>query len=248
MAEKKLLVIDDEQDVLRLLKFRLEKAGYTVITALDGIKGLELAVREKPDLIILDIMMPGGDGYSLCERLKNISATSTIPVIFLSAKTDPKDITKGYETGAVYYITKPYDPEFLLEAVKKTLEGSQEWEMKKGLKKLLLLTQDSLLENIIRDNLLNLFEIYFLNKIEGLKSLPLLDIFDVFILDLAIKGIDFKKFLQENRTKFKETARFVFITNSLSPDIEEITSLISQPCVYLQRPFEVDELIFNLRS
>ncbi|MCM8766328.1 MAG: response regulator [Candidatus Omnitrophica bacterium] len=250
MAKKKLLLIDDEQDVLRILKFRLEKAGYEVITALDGIKGLELAVHEKPDLIILDIMMPGGDGYSLCERLKNISTTTTIPVIFLSAKTEPKDITKGYASGAIYYITKPYDAEVLLSVVKKALAGTQDWEkeIKKGFKKLLLFTQDSLLEDIVRDNLSNLFEITSLNNIDELKALPPLNNFDIFILDLAIPGFDFKKFLQENRTNFPERARFILITDSSPLEAEEITSLISQPCVFLRRPFEVDELLFNLHS
>ncbi|MCM8784495.1 MAG: response regulator [Candidatus Omnitrophica bacterium] len=250
MQDKKILVIDDEPDILKILKFRLEKAGYEVLTALDGIKGLELAVRDKPDLVILDIMMPGGDGYALCEKLRTISGTVGIPVIFLSAKAEPKDIAKGYESGAVYYLTKPYDAEVLLEMVKRALENPLGLgkEREKFLKKILVFTQDAIFIESIQKNFLNLTEPLFVKSIEDFENLPNLEIFDVVVVDLEMRGIDFKKLLKENQVRFRQGVRFVLIADPYLSGVEDIKSVISSPCAYLRRPFEIEEIVFNLRS
>jgi|GEM_PF-3116678 len=244
---KKILVIDDDPDILRLLKFRLEKAGFETVTALDGMKGLELAIKEKPHLIILDIMMPGEDGYALCQKLKSLSGTGGIPVIFLSAKAEPKDISKGYESGGIYFITKPYDPDFLLEIVNKALENPLELEKRKWKKQIIVFTQDLILKRAIEENILDLMKPLFIEKEEEFEKITDLSIFDIVVLDLAVKKIDFKQFLQKNQMRFKKEVKFILIVDPQSSNLEEINSILSYPYVYLQRPFVIDELIFNLR-
>jgi len=126
MTKKKILVVDDEKDFVAMLKLRLEANGYEVIPAFDGIQGVMSAKRKKPDLILLDVMMPAGGGYLVCERLKMSSETWSIPIIFLTAKSQPEDEAKAYSVGAKYYLTKPYEPKVLLAMVKRALEPSEE--------------------------------------------------------------------------------------------------------------------------
>lgn len=120
--KKKILVIDDMPNIVTMVKARLGASGYEVITATDGQKGLAYAYSEKPDLIILDVVMPAGGGYSVYSKLRMSSKTRSIPVIFLTAKDRPEDEAIAYQLGAQYYIKKPYKPEKLLETVKKVLE------------------------------------------------------------------------------------------------------------------------------
>ncbi len=122
MTRKKILVIDDMPNMVTMIKARLEASGYEVITALDGQQGLKYAYAEKPDLIILDIVMPARGGYSVYTRLKMFPKTRSVPVIFLTAKDRPEDIARAYQLGVQYYVKKPYKPEMLLETVKKVLE------------------------------------------------------------------------------------------------------------------------------
>jgi len=126
MTKKRILVVDDERDFVEMLKLRLEASGYEVIPAFDGIQGVSFASRKKPDLILLDVMMPAGSGYLVCERLKMSSSTRSIPIIFLTAKSQPEDEAKAYSVGAKYFLTKPYEPELLLETVEEALESSEE--------------------------------------------------------------------------------------------------------------------------
>ena len=124
MAEKKILVIDDMPHAATMVKARLEASGYRVITASDGQQGLTSAQAEKPDLILLDIVMPAGGGYSVFTQLKTSPKTRSIPVIFLTAKDRPEDVARAYKLGVQYYVKKPYEPEVLLETVKKALGPS----------------------------------------------------------------------------------------------------------------------------
>jgi DNA-binding response OmpR family regulator len=101
---------------------RLQANGYEVVTAFDGAQGVFMAHKEKPDLIILDIRMPAGDGFSVAERLKSSTYTFTIPVIFLTGSPETSAEEKAMELGARFYIKKPYDPEELLDAVKRAIE------------------------------------------------------------------------------------------------------------------------------
>jgi DNA-binding response OmpR family regulator len=130
MAKGKILVVDDEIYIVHILDFSLGMEGYTVVTALDGEQALEKARAEKPDLIVLDIMMPKLDGYETCKRLKADDATKAIPVILLSAKGRNVDQKVGFEVGADDYITKPFSPRKLVERINAILgQGTSQQRM-----------------------------------------------------------------------------------------------------------------------
>lgn len=118
--KKKILVVDDELDVAKALKIRLKANGYNVVLAYDSIQGFTIANKEKPDLIILDIMIPGGGGFVVAERLKQSTATHHIPIIFLTGISGGED--RAYKVGATSYLMKPYQPEKLLETIHDALE------------------------------------------------------------------------------------------------------------------------------
>jgi len=113
--------VDDEPDLVETLRFPLEMEGYQVLVADNGEMGLNLARKERPDLIILDLMLPKLDGYKVCRLLKFDERFKEIPVLMVTAKTQEKDRLLGKETGADEYITKPFDIEQLLEKVKAYL-------------------------------------------------------------------------------------------------------------------------------
>jgi DNA-binding response OmpR family regulator len=122
--KKKILIVDDERDIVKGLMIRLQGAGYEVVTAFDGAQGVFMAHKEKPDLILLDIRMPAGNGFSVAQRLKRSIHTFTIPVIFLTGSPEKNAEGKAMALGARFYIKKPYDPEELLDAIKRALEES----------------------------------------------------------------------------------------------------------------------------
>ena len=115
------LVADDDPDILTLVGFRLERAGYEVLPARDGEEALALALEHQPDLAILDVMMPKLDGYEVTQRLRSNQATSGMPVILLTARVQEADITRGFEAGADDYIKKPFSPQELRARVQAIL-------------------------------------------------------------------------------------------------------------------------------
>jgi two-component system phosphate regulon response regulator PhoB len=121
MSKKKILVIEDEADILELVAYNLEKSGYTVFRAKTGENGITIARTQLPDLIILDLMLPGIDGIEVCHKLKNEPITSSIPIIMLTAKIEDNDIVTGLEAGADDYIPKPFSPKILLARIKTML-------------------------------------------------------------------------------------------------------------------------------
>jgi DNA-binding response OmpR family regulator len=118
---KQILVVDDEKQLISLVKLHLDMAGYDVLTASDGEKALSVAAKERPDLIILDLMLPKMDGWEVCRILKSDKDTANIPVIMLTARTDTESVLKGFECGADDYVTKPFSPRELIARVKRTL-------------------------------------------------------------------------------------------------------------------------------
>ncbi len=116
---KRVLICDDDPVILRLLEVNLELEGYDILTANHGEEAFEIASRELPDLVILDIMMPRLDGYQTCQKLKAQPSTEPIPVVFLSAKAQQSDIEKGKSFGVSEYLTKPFDPNDLLDVVER---------------------------------------------------------------------------------------------------------------------------------
>jgi two-component system alkaline phosphatase synthesis response regulator PhoP len=121
MSKGKILVVDDEIYIVHILDFSLGMEGYEVVTALDGEQALEKLKVEKPDLIVLDIMMPKLDGYEVCKAIKADPQTRQIPVILLSAKGRNVDQKMGFDVGADDYITKPFSPRKLVERINQLL-------------------------------------------------------------------------------------------------------------------------------
>lgn len=128
MASEKILIVDDEPNILELLKFNLENNGFKVIKALNGEQALELIKLEKPDLILLDVMLPGIDGYELCKILRRKTDTSEIPIILITAKNEEIDKILGLEIGADDYITKPFSVRELIARVKAVLRRVEKKE------------------------------------------------------------------------------------------------------------------------
>jgi two-component system alkaline phosphatase synthesis response regulator PhoP len=121
MAEEKILVVDDEENILELIKFNLEANSYKVITAADGIDAVKLAKSEIPDLVLLDLMLPKMDGNDVCKEIRKDNSISTMPIIMLTAKSEELDKILGLELGADDYITKPFSVRELLARVKAVL-------------------------------------------------------------------------------------------------------------------------------
>ncbi|MGB2600261.1 MAG: response regulator [Candidatus Omnitrophota bacterium] len=118
---KRILVVDDEPLVVKLLATRLEASNYEVISAYDGREGLEKARDEKPDLVIVDLRLPGINGYEICSQLKNDDAFAGIPVIVITGSTDKKDRELAEDASADAYIIKPFDREVLLSKIEELL-------------------------------------------------------------------------------------------------------------------------------
>ena len=123
---KKIMVVDDEPYIARVIKFKLEQEGYAVISANDGITGLDRIRQEKPDLVLLDVMMPGLTGYEVCQQVKADADLQGIPVVFLTAKGQERDREQGLNLGASDYITKPFSPNRLLELVKSMIGNAKD--------------------------------------------------------------------------------------------------------------------------
>ncbi len=121
MARGRILVIDDELDLIELVRYNLEKEGFTVQGAQDGESGLAQAIRELPDLIVVDLMLPGVDGLDVCRSLRFDKRTARIPIIMLTAKSEESDRILGLELGADDYVTKPFSPRELVARIKAVL-------------------------------------------------------------------------------------------------------------------------------
>jgi DNA-binding response OmpR family regulator len=124
IVARKILVVDDEAVLVETIAYNLEQAGYQVLTAADGVSALEAARREHPDLILLDIMLPGMDGLEVCRQLRREDATATIPIVMLTAKADEIDKVVGLEVGADDYVTKPFGRRELLARVRALIRRS----------------------------------------------------------------------------------------------------------------------------
>ena len=115
MANEKILIVDDEEHILELLKFNLENAGYKVTTSTNGIDALKKAKNDLPNLVLLDLMLPGLDGYDVCKEIRKDPNAQNIPIIMTTAKSEELDKILGLELGADDYITKPFSIRELLE-------------------------------------------------------------------------------------------------------------------------------------
>ncbi len=128
MARGKILIVEDDRDIVDLLAYNLEEEGYEIQAALDGREGLALAYRQQPDLIILDIMLPGMDGFEVCRSLRADKSTGNIPIIILSARSQETDKVVGLELGADDYVTKPFSPRELIARIRAILRRNRNTE------------------------------------------------------------------------------------------------------------------------
>jgi len=132
LAASRILVVDDETYIVELVKFNLEKEGFQVMVAYDGLSAIDMVKRESPDLVILDIMLPHMDGLEVCRTLKNNQNFGTIPIIMLTARGEELDTVLGLELGADDYIKKPFSPRELIARVKARIRAIKVLEAEKA--------------------------------------------------------------------------------------------------------------------
>lgn len=128
MQKTKILLIEDEEDIAAMIKLQAEIAGYRLMVEIDGLNGFRAVEREKPDLVILDIMLPGQSGLDVCRKIKTNPALKNIPVIMLSARNEELDVILGLELGADDYVSKPFSPKILFSRVRAVLRRGKEPE------------------------------------------------------------------------------------------------------------------------
>ncbi len=126
--KKRILLIEDEEDIAALIKLQAEISGYKMHVEVDGINGYRAIEREKPDLVILDVMLPGQNGFDVCRKMKSSPELKNIPVIILSAKGEELDIVLGLELGADDYVSKPFSPKILFSRIKAVLRRGKDTE------------------------------------------------------------------------------------------------------------------------
>jgi len=119
------LLVEDEADVVDLLRYNLNKAGFSVLVAYDGLTGLQMARESRPEILVLDLMLPGMDGYSVCRALKKDPETELLPILMLTARGEPSERIHGLEIGADDYVTKPFSPRELVLRIQALLRRSR---------------------------------------------------------------------------------------------------------------------------
>ncbi len=122
----RILAVDDEPNIVRLIQVNLERMGYTVETANNGVQALEKIRANRPDLVVSDVMMPEMDGFELLSTIRREAALEDLPVIMLTAKAQDRNVMEGYQRGADMYLTKPFNPMELISFVKRILQGASE--------------------------------------------------------------------------------------------------------------------------
>jgi two-component system alkaline phosphatase synthesis response regulator PhoP len=128
MRTQRILVVDDDKEVVRLMRAYLEQAGYEVLVAYDGETAVHNLRREKPDLVLLDLMLPGMDGWEITRLMRSDASLATIPIIMLTARVDDTDKIVGLEMGADDYVTKPYNPREVVARVKARLRSADSYQ------------------------------------------------------------------------------------------------------------------------
>ncbi|MBU3195613.1 response regulator transcription factor [Clostridium algidicarnis] len=221
MSKEKILIVDDEEHIIELLKFNLEKSGYEVLVAMDGNNAISKAKSEIPKLILLDLMLPGMDGYDVCKEIRKDNLTAHIPIIMLTAKGEELDKIIGLELGADDYITKPFSVRELTARVKAVLRrvntkpvdvrysfsnitiDFEKHEVIKDLKKIdLTLKEFELLEILIKNKGKVLTREMLLDKIWGYEYIGETRTVDVHIRHLRQKIED-----DDKNPKYIETIR-----------------------------------------
>jgi DNA-binding response OmpR family regulator len=246
VPKKRILVVDDEADFVRMLQARLQVEGYEVLVAEDGIKGIQVARKEKPDLIILDIMMPGMDGHSVCDTLKKSTLTWSIPVIYLTARTGQADELRAMEKGAKYYLNKPYNPAMLLEMIKSAIAGEDQDARKAG--RVLLIDKDLAFAGDCEAKLrLAGYEVVLAPTAEeGLRSARRLNP-DIILLDFQTSHEDAHASIKviSNDEKLKEVPLFILAPRQVIEKMDPKTAHLEK---FISKPVNFVDLLGNLQN
>jgi DNA-binding response OmpR family regulator len=259
MDGKKILIVDDDRDLLLGLNIRLKAAGYDVIPASDALSAISKAQRERPDLIILDIGLPGGSGFLVMERLTSLMPVASIPVIVLTARDPHANRERALKAGAVAFLQKPVDNDDLLNTVRKALEGSLEHtaekeprivqRTEKTFKKILIVDDD-------RDLLLGLnirLKAAGYNVILAADALSALSKAqqerpDLIILDIGLPGGDGFLVMERLNSPQINLASPVIILTAKEPKDNEERALKAGAAAFLRKPVDNDELIGTIRK
>ena len=224
MADEKVLIVDDEEHIVELLQFNLVNAGYKVITANNGLDALKKVKENKPDLLLLDLMLPGMDGLDVCKEIKRDKETSKTSIIMLTAKSEELDKILGLELGADDYITKPFSIRELLARVKAVLRRSSSDEISEEIYEIGRLKVDFERHEVLINNEkveltlkeFELLEILIKNKGKILRRETLLDkvwgyeyIGETRTVDVHIRYLRKKVEDDDKNSKFIETIRGV---------------------------------------
>jgi DNA-binding response OmpR family regulator len=259
MDGKKILIVDDDKDLLLGLNIRLKAAGYDVIPVSDALSAISKAQRERPDLIILDIGLPGGSGFLVMERLSSLMPVASIPVIILTARDPHANRERALKAGAVAFLQKPVDNDELLNTLRKALEGSLEHtaekephiveSTEKTVKKILIVDDD-------KDLLLGLnirLKASGYNVILAADALSALSKAqqerpDLIILDIGLPGGDgFLVMERLNSPQINLTSPVIILT-AKEPKTNEERALKAGAAAFLRKPVDNDELIRTIRK
>lgn len=246
MSKKRILIVDDDLVFVRILKNRLEVAGYDVLSAQDGIRGVQMARKERPDLIIMDIMMPGMNGHRACELIKKSSLTWDIPVIYVTVKDSIEDEELAMELGAEYYIKKPFEPEVLLRMIESVLERAE--QLKKRKEKIL----------VIDRNLSKIDEIRIKLEQAGFKIISSFNARDgvnkartekpdLILLDDATSDLDQHSSYDELKSdgELKNIPVFIITTET---KLSEIMERLTHATRFIQEPIDYKDLLRNIEE
>lgn len=246
MSKKRILIVDDDLVFVKILKNRLEVAGYDVLSALDGIKGVQMARKERPDLIIMDILMPGLDGHKACELIKKSSITWNIPVIYVTIKDSIGDEELAMELGAEYYIKKPCEPEVLLRMIESALERAEQLSKRK--EKILVIDRDLAKIDEIKIKLKQAgFKIISSFNAEDGVNKARTEKPDLILLDDSTSSLDQHSSYDELKSdgELKNIPVFVFTTkNKLREMIERLTHVTR----FILEPIDYKDLLRNIEE
>jgi len=243
---KKILVIDDEPEVIKILQIRLERDKFQVITANNGKTALQKIKLEIPDLIILDIMMPGMDGYQVCEKIKSDPSTGDIPIIMLTAKNMGEDLEMALEKKADWYVIKPYEYKYLLKKINQLIQRSEKTQISN--KKFLVIDDEvEILETLtVYFKKFNSHILKAENGKEGLR-IAIQEKPDLIILDVMLPEVDGYRVCKELKENPKTKNIPVIMLTALAQETDERAGFESGADAYASKPFDFPRLLEEIK-
>ncbi len=254
---KKILIIEDDQRLALALSIRLKSQGYAAWTAGDAITGLSLALRVRPDLILLDISLPAGSGFTLIEQFDQFTETSEVPIIVATASKDPQLRDKALDLGAAGLLRKPYDTQELIEVVEQTLKNwntdpstsfptestAPQSSGKAQRKKVLIVEDDPRLAGALAARLgaAGLDATVATDGLAGVRC-AVTDTPDLIVLDVSLPAGDGFTVAERIQTMMPSPTRIIFLTASRRPDFRERAEQLGA-AAFLEKPYEANALL-----